>query len=144
MPENRVIGSLIRCSGDRILAQISPSVADSLNSPARSHFHLEIFMRNIAVRSFRSALPVCLLFAAQLWAINGANDRTTPSHATGYQKPPKVITDVLESPATPIVVVSPTRDRLLVVESKRHPSVADLAQPMLRLAGHRINPATNG
>ena len=101
-------------------------------------------MRNIAVRSFRSALPVCLLFAAQLWAINGANDRTTPSHATGYQKPPKVITDVLESPATPIVVVSPTRDRLLVVESKRHPSVADLAQPMLRLAGHRINPATNG
>src|ERR1051326_2583401 len=61
-----------------------------------------------------------------------------------YQKPPKVVSDVLESPPTPSVIVSPTRDRFLEAEGVRHPSIADLAAPMLRLAGLRINPATNG
>jgi dipeptidyl aminopeptidase/acylaminoacyl peptidase len=61
-----------------------------------------------------------------------------------YKKPPKVIADVLESPATPTAIPSPTRDRLLVIDSLRHPPIADLAAPMLRLAGVRINPATNG
>src|SRR5579884_4357335 len=61
-----------------------------------------------------------------------------------YQKPPKVVADVLESPPTPTVVVSPTRDRFLELQGLRHPPIADLAAPMLRLAGLRINPATNG
>lgn len=61
-----------------------------------------------------------------------------------YQKPPKVVADVLESPPTPNVSVAPTRDRLLELDGLRHPPIADLAAPMLRLAGLRINPATNG
>ena len=61
-----------------------------------------------------------------------------------YQKPPKVITDILESPAPPMTLVSPARDRVLVIDSMRHPPISDLAQPMLRIAGLRINPATNG
>ena len=61
-----------------------------------------------------------------------------------YQKPPKVITDIVESAPLPVMVISPTRDRALVVDSLRHPPIADLAEPMLRLAGLRINPATNG
>ena len=61
-----------------------------------------------------------------------------------YRKPPKVITDILESPAPPMTLVSPSRDRVLVIDSLRHPPIADLAQPMLRIAGLRINPATNG
>jgi dipeptidyl aminopeptidase/acylaminoacyl peptidase len=61
-----------------------------------------------------------------------------------YQKPPKNISDVLDAPATPAVSVSPTHDRLLLVQAVRYPPVADLAQPMLRLGGVRINPQTNG
>ena len=61
-----------------------------------------------------------------------------------YRKPPKVITDILESPAPPLTLVSPSRDRVLVIDSLRHPPIADLAQPMLRIAGLRISPATNG
>ena len=61
-----------------------------------------------------------------------------------YRKPPRVITDILESPAPPTTLVSPTRDRVLVIDSLRHPPISDLAQPMLRIAGLRINPATNG
>ncbi len=61
-----------------------------------------------------------------------------------YQKPPKAVLDILNAPDAPEISVSPARDRILLIESVRYPSIADLAQPMLRLAGLRINPATNG
>ncbi len=61
-----------------------------------------------------------------------------------YQRPSKVITDILDAPPTPVVSVSPTRDKLLLAQGVRYPRIADLAQPMLRLAGLRINPNTNG
>jgi dipeptidyl aminopeptidase/acylaminoacyl peptidase len=72
-----------------------------------------------------------------------AADATATSRPR-YQKPARFITDVLESPAMPSVSVSPTHDRLIVIDSLRHPPIADLAQPMMRLAGLRFNPATNG
>jgi dipeptidyl aminopeptidase/acylaminoacyl peptidase len=63
---------------------------------------------------------------------------------TPYQKPPKAVLDVLNATSSPAVSLNPTRDKLLLVESARYPSIAQLAQPMLRLAGSRINPNTNG
>jgi dipeptidyl aminopeptidase/acylaminoacyl peptidase len=62
----------------------------------------------------------------------------------GYQKPPKAVTDILDAPLPPLVNVSPTRQHLEVIEIAPYPPIADLAEPMLRLAGHRINPQTNG
>ncbi len=61
-----------------------------------------------------------------------------------YQRPPKPITDVLDAAPPPAVVVTPTREHLLLVQGIRYPAVAELAAPMLRLAGLRINPQTNG
>jgi dipeptidyl aminopeptidase/acylaminoacyl peptidase len=61
----------------------------------------------------------------------------------GYKKPPKEIVDILNAPVTPTVLVSPTRDNILLSTGLRYPPLADLAQPMLRLAGRRINPASN-
>jgi dipeptidyl aminopeptidase/acylaminoacyl peptidase len=61
-----------------------------------------------------------------------------------YQKPPQAIEDALNAPPTPNVSLSPQRDYMLLTESPRYPSIADLAQPMLRLAGARVNPNTNG
>ena len=60
-----------------------------------------------------------------------------------YKQPPKQIMDVLGAPAIPGVSVSPVRDRMALLEPLRYPPIADLAQPMLRLAGIRINPNTN-
>ena len=62
----------------------------------------------------------------------------------GYKKPSKDIMDVLSSPAIPSVSVSPVRDRVALLEPLRYPPISELAQPMLRLAGLRINPKTNG
>jgi dipeptidyl aminopeptidase/acylaminoacyl peptidase len=63
---------------------------------------------------------------------------------TPYQKPPKAILDVLNAPNPPQVSISPTGDRMMLLESERYPSIADLSEPMLRIAGLRINPVTNG
>ncbi len=61
-----------------------------------------------------------------------------------YQKPPKAIEDVLNAPQTPSASVSPARDVVILTTPASYPTIADLAQPMLRLAGLRINPNTNG
>ncbi|HEX6283617.1 MAG TPA: hypothetical protein VFZ71_02030, partial [Pyrinomonadaceae bacterium] len=67
----------------------------------------------------------------------------TASAQQGYKKPPKEVLDILNAPVTPGVSVSPTRDNMLLTTALRYPPLADLAQPMLRLAGRRINPASN-
>ncbi len=63
---------------------------------------------------------------------------------TKYQKPPENILKVLEAPTTPNASVSPSGDFVLLYRSVPYPSIADMAQPMLRLAGLRINPMTSG
>ena len=60
----------------------------------------------------------------------------------GYKKPPKEVLDILHAPVTPSVSLSPTRDNIMLATGLRNPPLADLAQPMLRLAGRRINPAS--
>jgi len=62
----------------------------------------------------------------------------------GYKAPPKAVTDVLNAPSIPTSSISPSRDRLALLTPLRYPPIADLAQPMLRLAGTRVNPNTNG
>ena len=61
----------------------------------------------------------------------------------GYKKPPKEVLDILNAPVTPGMSISPTRDNVILTTGIRNPPLADLAQPMLRLAGRRINPAAN-
>src|SRR5262245_60705944 len=64
--------------------------------------------------------------------------------ALKYQKPPQAILDVLNSPQTPTLSINPSRTYATQGAPVRNPSIAELAQPMLRLAGLRINPRTNG
>jgi len=65
-----------------------------------------------------------------------------------YQQPPKAIADLLEAAPTPLVLVSPeskgSARTLLIEEPGGLLTIADLAQPELRLAGLRFNPRTNG
>ena len=64
--------------------------------------------------------------------------------ALKYQKPPQALMDVLNSPQTPSLSVNPSRNYATQGAPIRNPPIAELAQPMLRLAGLRINPKTNG
>jgi dipeptidyl aminopeptidase/acylaminoacyl peptidase len=62
----------------------------------------------------------------------------------GYHQPPAPIADILDAPQTPAVYVSPDRTWLLLAERASLPSIAELSEPELRLAGLRINPRTGG
>src|SRR5437764_7700791 len=61
-----------------------------------------------------------------------------------YKQPPKEVLDVLNAPPIPFTAVSPTGDKIAMLTPLRYPPIADLAQPMLRLAGERVNPNNNG
>ena len=77
-----------------------------------------------------------------------AGSHSTPAESTGaairYQEPSAAIRKILDAPALPILSVSPTGDGVLLERGNPYPPIADLARPMLRLAGVRFDPATNG
>ena len=78
-----------------------------------------------------------ILFVVLLFAVNSFAQET-------YQKPPKEILDVLNATVIPSTSVSPSKDKIALLEPLRYPPISELAQPMLRLAGLRINPNNNG
>ncbi len=63
---------------------------------------------------------------------------------SGYLTPPTAIVDILDADPLPGVVVSPAQDTIALLARHSMPSIAEVSQPMLRLAGMRINPRTNG
>src|SRR5216117_1500664 len=69
---------------------------------------------------------------------------TALSAQTPYRTPPQVIVDILDAPPLPTAGISPDRQSLLLLEQRSMPTIAELAAPMLRLAGNRINPRTTG
>jgi dipeptidyl aminopeptidase/acylaminoacyl peptidase len=61
-----------------------------------------------------------------------------------YQTPPAAIADLVNAPSTPAVTFSKDGSFMLLLERTESPSIEDLAQPELRIAGLRINPSTSG
>ena len=99
---------------------------------------------------------VALLAAGSLMTISlsgtsarAGDDAPAPASPPGsaaaptYRTPPEAIKRILEAKPRPAVSLSPQRDRMVLVDRVSLPPIADLAQPMLRLAGRRVNPAAN-
>jgi dipeptidyl aminopeptidase/acylaminoacyl peptidase len=60
-----------------------------------------------------------------------------------YKLPPKDVVDILDAAPLPRVSMSPDREKMLLIELEKMPAIADLAMPMLRIAGIRITPQYN-
>src|SRR5687767_5648613 len=82
---------------------------------------------------FATLLALAVTVAASLSAQNAA-----------YLSPPKNIVDIMTAEPLPAVSVSPARDVIAMMSRTSMPAIAEVSQPMLRLAGLRINPRTNG
>ncbi len=67
-----------------------------------------------------------------------------PAAADPYRQPAQSITDIVLRAPSPFVSVSPDGSTLLLLERESLPPVAELARPMERLAGMRLDAATNG
>ncbi|MGD9689572.1 MAG: prolyl oligopeptidase family serine peptidase [Phycisphaerales bacterium] len=95
-------------------------------------------MRTKLGRSVRAMLVLGGGFAAMMFGGTSTFGQTT------YRQPDANLVRLVDAPPTPIVSLSPTRDQMLLLHRVGLPPIADLAQPMLRLAGLRVNPSTNG
>jgi dipeptidyl aminopeptidase/acylaminoacyl peptidase len=103
-------------------------------------FPLTAFYRRFVMR-IRSFALVAMLIIATTAVPYGQTRRETQ---TGYLTPPQVIVDILDAPPTPTVSISPDRRTIALLSRRSMPSIAELAEPIHRVAGARINPNTNG
>jgi len=60
-----------------------------------------------------------------------------------YRQPSPALAALVDAPAAPAVSLSPDRKHLLLLTHTEAPSITELSQPELRLAGIRLNPANN-
>ena len=97
-------------------------------------------MPRLPFRAVRRAAATALLAALAL----GSAAPGLAQEATGYLTPPAEIVDILDAPPTPQVIVSPSRDTVALLARPAMPSIAEVSRPMLRIAGFRLNPRTNG
>jgi dipeptidyl aminopeptidase/acylaminoacyl peptidase len=84
-----------------------------------------------------------LIMALSGSAASGLHAQTA-ARPSGYLTPPKTIVDIMSAEPLPTVTVSPNGDVLALMPRPSMPPISEVAQPMLRLAGLRINPRTNG
>jgi len=61
---------------------------------------------------------------------------------TGYQMPPAPLQAIVDAPRAPTLSLSPKRNLAAVLPTPSLPSIGEVAQPELKLAGLRINPRT--
>jgi len=64
--------------------------------------------------------------------------------APRYQQPPKEIIEAFDAQPLPAAILSPTKQLMALTYRRPYPTIAELSQPILRLAGARVNPNTNG
>lgn len=62
----------------------------------------------------------------------------------GYQKPPQPIVDMVAAKDIPAIRISSDGQLMIMLDMPDMPTIEELSQPELRLAGVRVSPATNG
>ena len=83
-----------------------------------------------------------LALAATPTAGKKAPQATAAPAGQGYQLPSAALQAVANAPRAPTLSLSPRRDIAALLQTPPLPSINEVAQPELKLAGVRINPAT--
>ena len=91
----------------------------------------------LTTRSGRIVLLLAVLVAPVVAA-------RAPAGAEKYLLPPKAIVDAFDVEPLPGSMLSPNKQVLALTYRHGQPGIAELAQPVLRLAGARVNPKTYG
>ena len=93
----------------------------------------------LTTRSGRIVLLLAVLVAPVVAARAPAG-----ADAQKYLLPPKAIVDAFDVEPLPGSTLSPNKQVLALTYRHGQPGIAELAQPVLRLAGARVNPKTYG
>jgi dipeptidyl aminopeptidase/acylaminoacyl peptidase len=97
-------------------------------------------MKRLIAIVLLAATPVLALRLGARVAAQVPSAADTPK----YSLPPQPIVDVFDAEFLPQTMVSPNRQVLALTKGRAYPTIAELSQPMLRLAGQRVNPRSNG
>jgi len=85
-----------------------------------------------------------LVFATVLLAAATTIGLGQSAKDQGYQLPPKEVVDAFDAQPLPAAILGPTKQMMALTYRRAYPTIAELSQPILRLAGARVNPNTNG
>src|SRR5471030_466025 len=91
------------------------------------------------IRPFRAIVLSDLILAPAVMA-----QVPTESDPPKYALPPKAIVDAFDAEPLPQTLLSPNKQVVALTKERNYPTIAELSQPMYRLAGSRVNPKTNG
>ncbi len=83
-------------------------------------------------------------FATLLIITAAATGFAQAPEAPRYLMPPKEIVEAFDVQPLPAAMLSPTKQVIALTWRRVYPTIAELSQPVLRLAGARANPKTNG
>jgi dipeptidyl aminopeptidase/acylaminoacyl peptidase len=83
-------------------------------------------------------------FAIALLIVTTISLSAQSGNAPRYELPPPAIIEAFDTPPLPQAILSPSKQSVALLYRRPYPTVAELSRPMLRLAGIRINPRTNG
>ncbi|CAN5827823.1 S9 family peptidase [soil metagenome] len=98
---------------------------------------------NLAAAVISTAFAASCATVVQPGVAPGSNPQPSES-ASGYRTPPAPIAQILDSAPLPAVSISPDGSLIAFMDRSGMPSIGELSEPELRLAGVRINPRTNG
>ena len=88
---------------------------------------------------FHVVLSAILLFPE----IGGSQNQSNTNNSNTWKRPSQDILDVMYAPQLPWVWTSPTGEYLLLADPIFYPELEELAAPMHKLAGIRVNPKNN-
>jgi len=80
---------------------------------------------------------------ASLWFLLPCFSTVTAQNDLTYQTPPQSIRELVDAPTTPSALFTKDGSSMLLLERPDFPTISDISQPVLGLAGLRINPANN-
>ena len=72
-----------------------------------------------------------------------AQEKTFQENTSTWQSPDEDILNILYAPQSPKISLSPSKTHMILTDRIVYPSLAELAAPMLKLAGTRVNPKNN-
>ncbi len=88
-------------------------------------------------RFVRSSSPLPVFALAGLAALAFGES----SAQDGYRLPPEEIVEMVDAPPPPVVRIDPTGKMMLLAQGRSLPTIAELSEPLLRLAGDpRLQP----
>ncbi len=99
-------------------------------------------MNTLPIRRATASLVLCAGLLLAVPPVLAQAPAAQAEQAQGYRLPSAALQAVVDAPRAPSIYLSPRRDMAAMVQTPALPSIAQVAQPELKLAGLRINPKT--